>query len=45
MGGKGRCEQRSEDFVKIQKTMGGGQVGVGLGVTLDVNEESNVCEN
>ena len=31
MGGQGRCEQRSEVFVKIQKKKwgGGGQVGGG----------------
>ena len=42
-GGLGRYEQRNEVFVKIQKIMGGGQVGGGglggRGVRLDVNEE------
>ena len=40
-GGKGRCEQRKEVFVKIQKN--GGGVGSGVsgswGVRVDVNEE------
>ena len=35
-GGHGRCEQRSEVFVKIQKKMGRGS---GWGVRMDVNEE------
>ena len=46
-GGQGRCEQRSEVFVKIQKKNifffflgGGGGFGlVGGGVRKDVNEE------
>ena len=45
-GGQGRCEQRSEVFLKIQKKLflvgGGGRVGgmVGHeGVRMDVNEE------
>ena len=44
-GGQGRCEQRSEVFVKIQKKKlgGGGWVGGGgsgmRGVRMDVNEE------
>ena len=41
-GGHGRCEQRSEVFVNIQKKyFEGGRVGgVGLGgVRMDVNEE------
>ena len=37
-GGQGRCEQRSEVFVKIQKKMGGGGSGM-RGVRMDVNEE------
>ena len=28
-GGQGGCERRIEVFVKIQKKMGGGRVGVG----------------
>ena len=47
-GGQGRCEQRSEVFLKIQKKIfgGGGGVsgwgGVGHdGVRMDVNEELN----
>ena len=50
LGGQGRCEQRSEVFVKIQKQKlgggvwgeqvgGSGQWGWGLGVRVDVNEE------
>ena len=44
MGGQGRCEQRSEVFVKIKKkNVGGGgggvQVGGGGGVRVDVNEK------
>ena len=39
-GGQGRCERRSEAFVKIQKRyfffLGGGG---GLGVRVDVNRE------
>ena len=44
-GGQGRCEQRSEVFVKIKKKMwgsvrGGGGGGSGwVGVRVDVNEE------
>ena len=44
-GGHGKCEQRSEVFVKIQKymrrgsRMGGGRVGGVRGVRVDVNEE------
>ena len=38
-GGQGRCEQRSEVFVKIQKKNGGGQVGGGGGHRVDVNKE------
>ena len=47
MGGQGRCEQRSEVFVKNKKKCGGvsgrgggggGRVGLG-GVRVDVNEE------
>ena len=46
-GGQGRCERRSEAFVKIQKNfffffffLGGGcQVGGGGGVRVDVNGE------
>ena len=42
-GGQGRCERRSEAFVKIQKKNfflgGGGGGGVGLGVRVDVNGE------
>ena len=45
VGGQGRCEQRSEVFVKIQKQMGGGgQVGGGMfggGSQMDVNKELN----
>ena len=45
-GGHGRCEQRSEDFVKIQKKkknvlfvcFWGGGGGGGGGVRVDVNE-------
>ena len=43
-GGQGRCEQRSEFFVKIQKKMGGGgQVGGGMfgGSQVGVNKELN----
>ena len=47
VGGQGRCEQRSEVFVKIKKKCGGGGqfggggwgVQVGGGVRVDVNEE------
>ena len=40
--GQGRCEQRSEAFVKIQKNIifffgGGGRVWGGGGVRVDVN--------
>ena len=56
MGGQGRCEQRSEIFVKIQKQIfffiylfiffwGGGHVGGGGGVRVDVNEELKVDVN
>ena len=39
-GDQGRCERRSEVFVKIQKKIGGGGCRVGLGgVRVDVNEE------
>ena len=40
-GGQGGCEQRIENFVKIQKKkLGGGSVGGGRGgVRVDVNEE------
>ena len=42
-GGQGRCEQRSEVFVKIKKKWGGGRVGGGgvglVGVRVGVNEE------
>ena len=42
-GGRGRCEQISEVFVKIQKKkyffFGGGGGQVGGGVRLDVNGE------
>ena len=45
-GGQGRCEQRSEVFVKIKKKKmwGGGRFGeggfrLGGGVRVDVNEE------
>ena len=43
-GGQGRCEQRSEVFVKIKKKCGGGGGGFGLGgggggVRVIVNEE------
>ena len=53
MGGPGRCEQRSEVFVKNNKKCGGGGVQVGVGgggswvggwgggVRVDVNEELN----
>ena len=39
-GGQGRCEQRSEVFVKIKKknVMGGGGFRLG-GIRVDVNEE------
>ena len=42
---QGRCEQRSEVFVKIQNFFffffgwGSGRVGLGVGVRVDVNEE------
>ena len=45
-GGQGRCERRSEAFVKIKKTIffiyffwgwGGGGVGLRGGVRVDVN--------
>ena len=49
LGGQGRCEQRSEVFVKNKKKMweggsgrgGGGLVGAGgwMGVRVNVNEE------
>ena len=42
MGGQSGCERRIEVFVKIQKKNwggGGGWVGVGLWVRVDVNEE------
>ena len=40
LGGQGRCEQRSEVFVKIQKKiLGGGGIGLGGGVRMEVNEE------
>ena len=46
IGGQGRCEQRSEVFVKIQKKYiffvgGGGRVGLGRvgGGQVDVNRE------
>ena len=48
MGGQGGCEQRIEVFVKIQKKKknfflggggSGGGVGLGWGVSMDVNEE------
>ena len=45
LGSQGRCELRSEVFVKIKKKIvGGGSVrkgggGVGGGVRVDVNEE------
>ena len=54
LGGQGRCEQRSEVFVKIKKKCGGGGVGSGggggwggsgWGVRVDVNEELRFCEN
>ena len=43
-GGQGRCERRSEAFVKIQKKIWGGGGGggggrVGGGVRVDVNGE------
>ena len=44
-GGQGRCEQRIEVFVKIQKKIGGGSCrgegreGVGLGVRVDMCRE------
>ena len=43
--GQGRCEQRSEVFVKIQKNIGGSGWGCqdgcerGVGVRVDVNSE------
>ena len=36
-GGQGRCEQRSEVFVKIKKNVGGG--GLVGEIRVDVNEE------
>ena len=30
-GGQGRCERRSEVFMKIQKQLGGGRVGGQVG--------------
>ena len=46
MGAQGRCERRSEAFVKIQKNFfffffggGGGGGGSGWGVRVDVNGE------
>ena len=43
LGGQGRCEQRSEVFVKNKKKCGGGGSGRGGGllggVSVDVNEE------
>ena len=40
MGGQGRCERRSEVFVKIKKNNWGGRVmEVGWGVRVDVNRE------
>ena len=44
-GGQGRCERRTEAFVKIQKKIffffggGGGGLGWGGGVRVDVNQE------
>ena len=39
-GGQGRCEQRSEVFVKIQKKKWGGGWGTGIrGVRMELNEE------
>ena len=39
-GGQGGCDRRIEVFVKIQKkNWGGGRVGGGGGVRVDVNEE------
>ena len=45
-GGQGRCERRSEVFVKIKKKWGGGPLrGSGLGrVRVDVNEELSFCK-
>ena len=48
MGGQGRCEQRSEVFVKIQKKQNSGGGGSGRGGQVDVNEELkflSFCEN
>ena len=51
MGGQGRCERRSEVFVKIQKKRLGGRVGGGgggrvwRGIRMDVNEESKFSVN
>ena len=41
LGGQGRCEQRSEVFVKNKKKCGGVQIGGGGegGVRVDLNEE------
>ena len=44
VGGQGRCDQRSEFFVKIQKKDRGGVgsgrgVGLGWGIRMDLNEE------
>ena len=44
MGGQGRCEQRSEVFVKNKKKcrgvqVGGGGGGLDVGLRVDVNEE------
>ena len=40
LGGQGRCEQRSEVFVKYKKKMWGGGLGGWMGgVRVDVNEE------
>ena len=41
-GGQGRCERRSEVFVKIQKKIDGG--GGGGGVWVDVVEELKFLE-
>ena len=39
LGGQGRCERRSEVFVKNKKKMWGGGFRSGGGVRVDVNEE------
>ena len=41
-GGQGRCERRSEAFVKIKKKLGGGGVGLGDQVGCERTSEAFV---